>query len=75
VVGMSCALEMDSDKAKEQAKKMAQTVSILGKNISYKKYQKKVSKKPSVLGPVMQNFTILLLIIIVAVIFSLVVVE
>jgi len=72
---MSCALEMDSDKAKEQAKKMAQTVSILGKNISYKKYQKKVSKKPSVLGPVMQNFTILLLIIIVAVIFSLVVVE
>lgn len=62
---MSCALEMDSDKEKELARKMAQTVSLLGKTISYKKYQKKISKK---IGPVLQNLAILLGIIVVALI-------
>ena len=72
---MSCALEMDSDKEKDHARKMAQTVSLLGKTISYKKYQKKVSKKPSVIGPIIQNFAILMVIIIVALMVSLAVAE
>ena len=72
---MSCALEMDSDKGKEKAKKMAQTVRILGKEISYKKYQKKCAKKPSIIVPVIENFMILLLIVIVAVVITLTVAE
>ena len=71
---MSCAVEM-TEKEIKNVEKLTQTMWLLGKEISYKKYQKKVSKKPSVIGPVIQNFTILLLIVMVAVIATLVMAE